>query len=383
MLATFSMRMGRMCIPRLLRPFGSLLLPSAYSPRMRPSLSRTTELDMLSIGLSLPLPSFSLPPLLSSSYPLTLFSSSYRQDPGLQSLSASAALIAIWDDHEIANNPWTGGALNHNPGEGEWEDRKVNAIRAYHEWMPTRAEPLAPPVGPKFFRSFVFGDLARLLVLETRLVNRTNGEADPFPLEDDDGDGDPSNETPFGSLAVRVGELLQGVAPRDWEQTPGVLEGAERLRKAFANYSEDANKLLLGEEQLAWLRSNVEGMQEQGTRWLIVGQQLVMFDMFQDFDAVLDGSAAPAWMRLERRRELRDLLRNVTGWGCTNRASCTSQRRTYMGVDPTAYKAEQFGKEQEVTEEDREVARLFYALSKFAIPSSFDSWQGYAVERQR
>ena len=28
----------------------------------------------------------------------------YRSDPGLQALSASAPLIAIWDDHEFMNN---------------------------------------------------------------------------------------------------------------------------------------------------------------------------------------------------------------------------------------------------------------------------------------
>ena len=32
----------------------------------------------------------------------------------LQALHASAPLIAIWDDHEHANNPWRDGAENHN-----------------------------------------------------------------------------------------------------------------------------------------------------------------------------------------------------------------------------------------------------------------------------
>ena len=41
----------------------------------------------------------------------------YRLDPDLQALSASAALIAVWDDHEIANNPWVHGAENHQPDE--------------------------------------------------------------------------------------------------------------------------------------------------------------------------------------------------------------------------------------------------------------------------
>lgn len=40
----------------------------------------------------------------------------YRQDPGVQALSASAALIAIWDDHEVANNDYVDGAENQHPG---------------------------------------------------------------------------------------------------------------------------------------------------------------------------------------------------------------------------------------------------------------------------
>ena len=30
--------------------------------------------------------------------------------------------IVTWDDHETANNSWSGGAGNHDPGEGDWED---------------------------------------------------------------------------------------------------------------------------------------------------------------------------------------------------------------------------------------------------------------------
>lgn len=69
----------------------------------------------------------------------------HRRDAHLQSLSAAAPLIAVWDDHESANDPWVGGAQDHNPdeGEGDWWARKRAAVKAYHEWMPTRTPP--PP----------------------------------------------------------------------------------------------------------------------------------------------------------------------------------------------------------------------------------------------
>ena len=48
-------------------------------------------------------------------------------------------MIAVWDDHEFANNSYTGGATNHQEdGEGPWEDRKAAAKQAYFEWMPLR-----------------------------------------------------------------------------------------------------------------------------------------------------------------------------------------------------------------------------------------------------
>ena len=47
-------------------------------------------------------------------------------------------LVVIWDDHESANNSWRDGAQNHNEGEGAWAARKRAAVKAWHEWLPTR-----------------------------------------------------------------------------------------------------------------------------------------------------------------------------------------------------------------------------------------------------
>ncbi|MFE0276710.1 alkaline phosphatase D family protein, partial [Streptomyces sp. NPDC058992] len=59
----------------------------------------------------------------------------YKTDTDLQALHAAHPLIAIWDDHEIANNAWAGGAENHTPGtEGDYATRAAAAKRAYFEW---------------------------------------------------------------------------------------------------------------------------------------------------------------------------------------------------------------------------------------------------------
>ncbi len=39
----------------------------------------------------------------------------YRRDPDLQECHRQHPFVVVWDDHETANNSWTGGAQNHDP----------------------------------------------------------------------------------------------------------------------------------------------------------------------------------------------------------------------------------------------------------------------------
>ena len=66
----------------------------------------------------------------------------YKTDPGSLAMHARHPLIVIWDDHETTNNPWMGGAENHQPDEGSWQARRAASMQAYYEWMPVR-DPLA------------------------------------------------------------------------------------------------------------------------------------------------------------------------------------------------------------------------------------------------
>lgn len=96
----------------------------------------------------------------------------YKTDAGAQAMHANHTLLACWDDHESTNNPWTGGAQNHQAAtEGDWAARRAASIRAYYEWMPVREpEWLAQPGRTRadFWRAYRFGDLALLHTLETR-----------------------------------------------------------------------------------------------------------------------------------------------------------------------------------------------------------------------
>lgn len=96
----------------------------------------------------------------------------YKSDPGAQAMHAAHPFVACWDDHESTNNPWMGGAQNHQPDtEGDWATRRAASIQAYFEWMPVR-EPSLGRSRADFWRVYRFGDLATLVTLETRHTGR-------------------------------------------------------------------------------------------------------------------------------------------------------------------------------------------------------------------
>ncbi|WP_078628705.1 alkaline phosphatase D family protein [Streptomyces sp. NRRL F-2664] len=88
----------------------------------------------------------------------------YKTDKDLQALHHAHPIVAIWDDHEFADDAWAGGAGNHDPGvEGEWGVRAAAAKQAYFEWMPVRAS-----IAGTVYRRLRFGSLVDLYLLDLR-----------------------------------------------------------------------------------------------------------------------------------------------------------------------------------------------------------------------
>lgn len=95
----------------------------------------------------------------------------YRTDNDLRALHARLPMIVVWDDHDVADNAWLGGAENHDEAtEGSFAARRAAAVQAFHEWLPTRLPDPANPL--RIYRSFDFGTLASMHMLDTRLVGR-------------------------------------------------------------------------------------------------------------------------------------------------------------------------------------------------------------------
>ncbi len=94
-----------------------------------------------------------------------------RLDADLQALHLRHPMVFVWDDHDVADNAWRHGAKEHRDDEhGDWETRLANAARARNAWLPARLP--EPDDLLAMWRSFAFGDLAELVVLDTRVAGR-------------------------------------------------------------------------------------------------------------------------------------------------------------------------------------------------------------------
>jgi alkaline phosphatase D len=137
----------------------------------------------------------------------------YKTDEHLMRLHATVPFIVTWDDHEVADNAWSGGAANHQPDtEGDYAARKAAAHQAYFEWMPVRSE------GEKIYRRLRFGQLAELSMLDLRSYR--------------------SEQPPFGDGSA-----------------------------------DDPDRTMTGPEQFAWLR---DGLVNSTAQWKLVGNSVMI-----------------------------------------------------------------------------------------------------------
>jgi alkaline phosphatase D len=199
----------------------------------------------------------------------------HRRDADLQAAHARAPWICVWDDHEVCNDTWRGGAENHHDKtQGPFDERKANALRAWFEWMPVR-EPEPGRAREAIYRSFDFGDLATLAMLETRLLARSYqleferaGDI-PFVLYDV---SDPKARRRVTDPAVAA-EVMAKTPPGGRPPAPYAL-GPDV--EAVARYIADPARQMLGADQEAWLETTLAASVRAGRPWQVIGNQVVM-----------------------------------------------------------------------------------------------------------
>jgi alkaline phosphatase D len=162
----------------------------------------------------------------------------YRKDPDLQRIHQVLPMIAMWDDHEFANDAHADGAENHDSSEGDWEERKRVAERVYREWMPVSDLENGSPR----WSEYQIGDLATLFLTESRIVART--------------------------------KQLDLVA---------ALKGQGDIQKTLESFRDDVwqdpAREMIGVEQEAWLASAMQKSKASGTKWQVWSQQCVMGEL--------------------------------------------------------------------------------------------------------
>ncbi|MFZ4687604.1 MAG: alkaline phosphatase D family protein [Polymorphobacter sp.] len=152
---------------------------------------------------------------------------SYRVDPALQELHRLFPMVAIWDDHEFANDTWKNGAQNHQPDEGDFQVRKAIARQVHHEWLP----------GPdRIWQRYDIGNLVSLITLDTR----SEGRDKQLDL------GAALKAGPTGLAQFKDGALA------------------------------DSARQMLGVEQEKWFADTMKASVKDGQKWQFVAQQVII-----------------------------------------------------------------------------------------------------------
>ncbi|MGZ5365351.1 MAG: alkaline phosphatase D family protein [Mycobacterium sp.] len=142
----------------------------------------------------------------------------YKTDPDLQAAHAAAPWLAVFDDHEVADN-WA----DEVPGKPDpaFLSRRAAALQAYYENMPLRRSAAPHGIHMQLYRRVQWGSLATLHMLDTRQYRTDQPCADGF--------------------------------------------GTDCIERALPHAT------LTGAEQERWL---LNGFQQSRSRWDILGQQV-------------------------------------------------------------------------------------------------------------
>ena len=126
----------------------------------------------------------------------------YRLDPELQAAHAAAPFLCVPDDHDVVNNMAGRRGRNGREDPDTFAPRLAAAYQAYYEHLPLRRS--SRPRGPaiRLYRRFEYGDLARVMLLDTRQYRSPQIPGPPFQ--------------PHGPAATDPSRTIIGAAQERW-----------------------------------------------------------------------------------------------------------------------------------------------------------------------
>ena len=149
----------------------------------------------------------------------------YKKDEHLQAAHAAAPWVITWDDHEVENN-YAASIPEHDEDAPTFATRRKAAYQAFWEHHPVRMDPPAKDGSLQVYRSFRWGKLADVFVLDGRQYRSDQVCGDKV-----------------GTSATECTDLA------------------------------DPDNTMLGEEQEQWLE---DGLADSKATWRVLAQQTVM-----------------------------------------------------------------------------------------------------------
>lgn len=275
----------------------------------------------------------------------------HRGDANLQALSAAAPMIAIWDDHEVANNAWKNGAAEHEAFDGTYGARREAALRAYHEWMPTRIDLHArgEDLWMHSHRSFDFGNLAKLVALEMRHKGR-----------------DAQTALTRGSVSKQLADVIHasGYPPKDKAHARFFDVMLRAVKSQVEAARRKPTREMLGFAQRSWVAEQARNFEADGQGWFLVMQPLVMQELL-----AADHLKAIQEAVRQKNPDAADWIKQIesaSGLQLTANGTIAAQRLQH----------------HEMTDAHRK-AQVDLVAGRHGIPLDFDSWNGYLAAKER
>jgi alkaline phosphatase D len=171
-----------------------------------------------------------------------------KSDRALQEMQRRVPLIAIWDDHDVADNAWKGGSLNTK--EPEWRSRVANGTQAWHEYVPIRTQGQTTAERLNIYRSFTFGSIATVAVVEGRFLYRT----EQYDY----------NQHPYI-------QALSNNPPSSWDTLPNLAQ----LRASYYQTLANPNMTIIG-PQMQQLRRDFAASKAAKVTWQLFGNGVIV-----------------------------------------------------------------------------------------------------------
>ncbi|KAL2919732.1 hypothetical protein HK105_200646 [Polyrhizophydium stewartii] len=189
----------------------------------------------------------------------------YKLDPDLQAAHQFHPWIVVWDDHEFADNI---------DAREQWREHTAAGMQAYFEYLPIREARIDD--GFKIYRSFKFGNLIDLVMLDTRIIGRDETD----------------------------------------------VRDSARLN--------DPKRSILGAEQEAWLEARLVESQARNAAWRFVGNQVV----FSPLKVLETPLSVDSWDGYPANRDR--IISSMERWGIRDTVFLTGDIHSSFAFDIVA-----------------------------------------------